>query len=422
MAEKQRTLQINDKESLNAVLSSGIERLDSWIQNNGYAGWDPYDLKETPFFIGLLKHQKSSNVYRALSKVLFAISDFFPLLTRRIFKVAPAINAKSMGLLLTSYSNLYMATHDAEYLEKAKECAKWLLVNRDTKYTGYNWGYPFDWQSVQFIPEGIPSSVVTATVGDGFFHLYKATNVVKYLTICKDICAFFLKNLNITYDDGAAICYSYTPIDDYQVHNANLFVGEFLSRIGKEIKSKELLDRGTLCGNFALREQQPQGFLPYWGLSQTDSHSGGRIRTDHYHSGFEIRMLFGLWKHTGDVRFKDSYEKYFKWYLKEMFVDNTIPKQTPDSFYPVNIHSCAESILCQATLLSEHRERERYLYETLMWVLRKMEFAPGQYTYLIKDIPLLGEWKVNIPMIRWGQAWMMRALTELLITENSLVK
>jgi hypothetical protein len=53
------------------------------------------------------------------------------------------------------------------------------------------------------------------------------------------------------------------------------------------------------------------------------------------------------------------------------------PTITTSSKYSINIHSCAESILCQTTLLPEHPEGEKYLYETLMWVLRKIEFSPG---------------------------------------------
>jgi hypothetical protein len=51
-----------------------------------------------------------------------------------------------------------------------------------------------------------------------------------------------------------------------------------------------------------------------------------------------------------------------------------------------------------------------------------MEYKPGEYVYLIKKLPILGEWRIKIPMIRWGQAWMFRAYCELLINGRAISK
>jgi hypothetical protein len=398
-----------------------IQRLDLWIMRNGWSGWDPYDIKENRFISKIVKLPPSL-LNKIIRKFLFATIDLNPLSARKIFDVRPRVNAKGMGLFLAGYSNLYKVTAQKEYLKKAHECAEWLIQNRCSDYSGWSWGYPFDWQSVIFIPKGTPSSVVTSTVGDGIFRLYKCTGDRRYLSICRDICSFFINDLKKTHQDEYSTCFSYTPIDDFQVHNANLFVGEFLARIGKETADTKLTEQGIRCGNFALCEQQPEGFLPYWSLSQTDSHSGGKIRTDHYHSGFEIRMLYGLWKSTEDERFRKACRKYFRWYIENMFEKKIIPKLTPSSKYPVNIHSCAEAILCQATLLDEFPEREQDLKKTFEWIIGNMEYAAGQYTYLIKKLPLIGEWRLNIPMMRWGQAWILRAYSELLVQCKEIAK
>ena len=87
---------------------------------------------------------------------------------------------------------------------------------------------------------------------------------------------------------------------------------------------------------------------------------------------------------------------------------------TPDKMYPVNIHSCAEAILCQATLLHDYPERLEYILRAVDWINEKMEYKPGQYAYLIKKTPFIDEIRVKIPMIRWGQAWIFKAYCELL--------
>jgi len=125
-------------------------------------------------------------------------------------------------------------------------------------------------------------------------------------------------------------------------------------------------------------------------------------------------MLYKLWKHTGIETFQRGYMKYFRWYLRNMFMSCYIPKMTPDAFYPVNIHSCAEALLCQTTLLPDHPERISGIVRSVDWILNKMEYAPGRYAYLVKKYPAIGELRIKIAMIRWGQAWMLRAYSELL--------
>ena len=392
-------------------ISEIIDRLDSWICNNGYAGWDPYDIKGISLFLNLQKPGPGF-VSKSLYKFASLGVNHFPLTARKLLRVKPLVNAKAMGLLLAAYVNLYELTGEGCYLDKAKTYARWLEENRGRKYRGYNWGYPFDWQSVAFIPKGTPSAVVTAAVGDGFYLLYKATKDREYLRVCEGICEFITNDLLRSVDLPDRICFSYFPIYDSQVHNANLFAGEFVNRIGTETKRTEWIETGIKCGNFAISEQQEEGFLPYTGLAQLKLHSDGRMVTDHYHSGFEIRMLYNLWKHTSLDRFRRAYQKYYSWYLKNMFTRVHIPKINAKRLYPVNIHACSEAILCTASLLPDHPEQRDNLLKTVEWVVRKMEHKPGTYTYMIKRLPILGKWTLKIPMIRWGQAWMLRALSQ----------
>jgi len=400
-------------------LDNIIRRLDCWIEHNGFAGWDPYDLGQAKL-LSRFREDKPKIHHKFIRRMIFGLGGIFPFFTRKLFGVKSQVNAKAMGLLLAGYSNMYIATNDQHYLDQAKKYAKWLMCNGGRKYSGHNWGYPFDWRSVTFIPHGTPSSVVTSIVGDGFYLLYKATNETRYLEICKEICCFFVNDLKKTVNHPEQICFSYTPIDDFQVHNANLFVGEFLVRIGKETGEQKWYETGLKCGNFALAEQHNDGYLPYWSLAQTDSHNGGKIHTDHYHSGFEIRMLYRLWKLTGMEKFKAAYLKYYSWYQSRMFTSDGRVKNGPESYYPVNIHSIAEGILCKAVLFEDHPDEFQQLKHIIYWGEKNMEYADGEYVYMIKKNPIIGEWHLRIPMLRWGQAWMFRALSQakIALSEN----
>lgn len=395
-----------------------IKRLEYWFEQNGFSGWDPYDVQDSKIF-RFIEQNFSNTIRRVLIRLLSEFNHIFPITFRKIAGVEKAINNKGLGLMLSAYSTLYQVSKNSMHLNNAISVASYLEQNSNKDYTGMSWGYPFDWLSPILIPAEVPSSVVTSIVGDGFYRLYQATNDKKYLNICQEICKFFINDLSLTYQDAekSAICFSYTPLDDYQVHNANLFVAEFLIRIGMEIENKSFVDKGILSAHFALKEQQKEGYLPYWGLSQTTKYSRGKIHTDHYHCGFEIRSLHSIWLLTKNNAFNIAYQSYYQWYKKNMFCADGLPKYTTKSFYPLDIHTCAEAILCN-THLAKDKDDLRFVVNVATDVLNRMEFGAGEFTHVVREIVPFVKIHSKIPMLRWGQAWMFLALVDLYRATN----
>lgn len=389
-----------------------ISRLDGWLERNGWAGYDPYDILGTSFFLWLQRLAPDAPLpARGLRKVLLALERYYPLTMRRLLRVKKQVNAKAMGLFARGYLNLYQATGQARFKEKALFCLEWLLANPSRGYTGLCWGYPFDWQSKVFIPRGTPSAVVSSAVGDGFWKAYQLFGDKKYLDVCESICRFFVSDLNIDKIDEECLCFSYTPLDDFHVHNANLFAAEFLMRVGQELGRSEYTEFGTKAANYALREQNSDGSLYYWGQVQ-NHYSPNHI--DHYHSGFEIRTLYAMWKWTREPQYRRAAERYYKFYRETLLVNADgliIPKMTPNSMYPVNIHSCTEAILCNATLADEFEEGWALLPGLCDWIIANMQTEDGWFAYMIRQVGK-AERRIDIPYIRWGQAWMLASLSE----------
>lgn len=390
--------------SLNELVKNSIQQLDVWLEKNGWAGYDPYDIKEVPFFI---KQSSSSSFFgKALRKGFCGIELFAPLFLRKLFNIEKTINAKAMGLFAEAYLNLYKVTQEESYLIKAKDALNWLNNNYSEGYSGICWGYPFDWQSKVFIPKGTPSSVVSSTVGKAFWGFYELTGDKKHLDVCKNVCEFFINDLNIDKINNERICFSYTPVDNFHVNNANLFVAEFLIRVGKKISNEKYINYGLKATNYTLNEQNDDGSIYYWGKDQEN-----RLRIDHYHSGFEIRSLYSIWKLTNNLDVYKALRYYYKFYLKNLFTDMKILKMTPKRKYPVNIHSCAEAILCNSMLTKDFPEGKKYLVNSLKWIIENMQTKEGWFIYMIRNIKGI-RWKIKIPYIRWGQAWMLRGLSE----------
>ncbi len=231
------------------LVEQSVQRLHGWLLTNGWEGYDPYDIRGLPRFI----HPKSVSD-RALRYISRRSELLFPYAVRRIFRVRPAVNAKGMALFAEAYRLLYESTGHEPYLRRGMEALEWLVAHRNDRLSHFCWGYPFDWQSRVLIPKGTPSSVVSATAGHAFWGFYRMTGDARYLDVCRSICEFFINDLNIDHLRGNKLCFSYTPIDHFHVHNANLFAAEFLIRIGLETDATNYVDYGMRAVAYALSE------------------------------------------------------------------------------------------------------------------------------------------------------------------------
>jgi hypothetical protein len=393
-------------------VKGSFDKLNHWIDKHGYKGYDPHDIKGLSLFIYFLK-PKHSILIKIIRKPFFYAIDYFPLTLRKLFRVPKTINAKGMALFAKAYLNMFEITSDIKYRKKAELCLEWLSDNKSKGFKNNAWGYPFDWQSGVFTPAGTPASVVCNAVGDAFWKAWKLFGDQKYLDICTGLCKFYLEDLNVDVMNNNALCFSYTPLDRLHVHNANLLIAEFLIRIGKATNDQLFIEKGERAAQYALDEQNEDGSIYYWGNDQ-QYHSPHAI--DHYHSGFEIRCLYAIWKLTGKAEYKNAYSRYFDFYKKHLVLreaEHAFPKMTPKNIYPINIHSCAEAIILNASLLNDHPEVNEYLDLMTDAIISEMQSDKGFFYY--KKYKLGAVVRTDkTPYIRWGQGWMCLALSEYL--------
>lgn len=401
-------------DNITEEIMQSITRLDGWITINGWAGYDPYDIKGHPWVLKLSCNRNQNRTSRLIKGGLLLSIDVFPQASRRLLRVKKETNAKAMGLFASAYLKLYKHLKVEAYLQKAYECLKWLEENKSEGYGGDCWGYPFDWQTLVLIPKRTPTAVVSSICGDAFWDFYKFSGDKKYLSTCETICNFLISSLNIDHVDANEICFSYTPIDRFHVHNANLFAAEFLIRVGKESNNEEFYKHGIKALNYSLDAQNKDGSFYYWALSENHIYniSDSTLKNiDHYHTGFVLRSLYSIHKSTGDKRILEALSKGYQFYRDNLFEDKRVPKLKPDSTYPINIHSCAEAILCMSTLSDLFLDALEYAQNAFLWTKENMQTKEGWFIYMILNIKGVRR-KVKIPYIRWGQAWMMRAMSQ----------
>jgi hypothetical protein len=305
-----------------------------------------------------------------------------------------------VGLLLAAATRV----GDASGLD-ADAMAAWLAAEAGDDYPGLSWGYPFDWHSRIFIPRGTPSVVVTSTCGQALLDHGERTGDPASLEAGREAARFVAEGLNVTeFEDGTA-CLSYTPLDTFQVHNASLMGAELLIRAARTFAEPAWEDLAARCLAFTVGQQRDDGSFEYWGDDQIERH-----HVDNYHTGFVLRSLhaFASAGVPGAAGALDAGWEYYR----DRLLGEGRPRDLVTRDVPLNIHSCAESVLCPAVLAGRFPEALGRARAAAEWTVDTLQNPDGSFAWGI-----FGDGIRRVPFLRWGQAWMFRALTELLATE-----
>jgi hypothetical protein len=389
-------------------VEEAVVALDRWLENNGWAGYDPYDVKS--YILGRIVtgKMKPQQVQQLLQR---DAAD--PAGLRRELGIRPAVNAKAMALLLGAYLVLQELLPGRDFSRQIRETGQWLLDNPTPGMSGLAWGYPFDWESVVMIPAGCPTGVISYHAGDAFWLHWQASGEAAWLERCRSVATFMARDLNQDHLDPDTLCFSYTPLDFYHVHNASLCVAEFLVRVGQQVEEPEWVELGRKAVRFALRDLSAQGYLTYWarGFEPTTQNVD---QIDHYHTAAELRSLLRLSRLLPDwEELVQATRRYLDFYLERFFEDGTIPKIHPQRTYPVDIHAAAEAAYVLGEAAADSEPAAAVLRRFLPWFLEQCANPDGSFLYQLTVVEGRTH-KNRFPFLRWGQAWTMRGLASAL--------
>ena len=397
--------------NLRRIVLNSLTRLDSWLQRNGWAGYDPYDILDTKFYLPLQDICRKSLLAVPLTKPLFLVKDLFPLSARKIFNVKKKINAKAMGLFARAY--LKLGRVNKSYLGKALSCLTILMENRSSGYPRYCWGYPFNWHSRILIPKGTPSGVVTSIVGHSFLDSYEIFGNEMFLKIAESCCNFFLNDLNVDKIDKNKICFSYTPIDMFHVHNANLFCASLLLRTASFNNNRRFTNYAEKAIHFTMFHQRKDGSFYYF--APPDKVYGLLGPTiDNYHTGFILECLDVCRRYMDSFDYEEGIRRGLDYYMENLFLVDGTPRMTNRSTYPIDVHSGAQAISTFAHLWDFEPRCRNMAKKVSMWMISNMQDRDGHFYYRLYKKGIIS-YVDKTPYIRWGQAWMLHALSSLLL-------
>lgn len=382
--------------------------LDHWIDQNPQT-YDLLDIKNLNFYHKILKFSQVSKITKILTAPLILIAERQAPVLRKIFKIQKADYAQGQALLARAYLKYYQVKTDENYLNKAIVKLNWLIANRSDKTQYYGWGQPYNWYARETIVAHTPRATVSTQVAHAFLDAYEITQNKSYLDIAISTCELFLNEFNWDEDADKDICFSYTTQDYYHIHNANMLVSATLIRTWHFTKINRFKDFGLRAMKFTLKHQNQDGSWYYWSLPDKII---GKI--DNYHTGFVLEALELNRRYLkGEFVAFDAFEKGIEYFIANLFTKDFLPKLTNKSLYPIDIQSCAQSILTFTELSEYKSEYLAYAKKIANWTNTHMRDSTGFYYYR-----MFKNGKIDkTPYIRWSEAWMLRALIFLYKTE-----
>lgn len=398
-------------------INSTLNKLDKWITNNKFLGYDPFDIWGGKLARLTLKYGSKSitkdnvNIFAKLLRGgIYLVDSLFPEGTRAIMGIKKEINPKAMAILMESYLNLYSLTGDDIYLKRTEIILDEIIELKNTKFGGFGWGYPFDWQSLSFIPKWTPSAVVTSFVAKSLFKYYYLTERKEILEVLKEINKFFLEGLNKHIMEDDTVCFCYTPLDTSHVLNANILVSRILFESSVILRDPELRKWGRKSLGYTLRNQENNGGFYYYGPEE-----GVLGKIDHYHNVYIYQSMEKIYNLTNNQEIKEAMDSWITFYLNELFEDS-FPKYSTEEIFPIDAHTLSNAIIA----LSSFEISDKVmcaLKRTLDFSINNFFSPKGYFYYRVEKWGKI-KFTRKFPYLRWSQAWFHLALSTLLVSNG----
>jgi hypothetical protein len=376
-----------------------IFRLVDYIESHNFKGYDPYDGLNSE----LLKFLPLPGKYPKIAWIQFF--KIFPINLRRLFLIPKGLNPKGLGLVLSSYCNLFKLTKNVDWLIKAQDVSKILISLKSKEYDNFSWGYNFNWQSRAFyVPQDTPTIVNTSFICHGLLDLYLLNNDKNLLKIVSSSCKFILNDLN-RYEDGNQICFSYTPIDNIRVHNANILGAGLIARYS-EIKNINTFDSHILkCYNYLADHQNSNGS---WYYAETNYQNW----IDSFHTAFNLFSLEHIYSHFQNKKeILKTIKSGKNFYINNFFRKDGSPKYYHDRIYPIDIHSSSMALAYLCKYADNHK---KLIGDIFSWKIENMLSRKG-YFYFRKNQYFTNK----ISYMRWSQTWALYGLTQYALSEET---
>ncbi len=383
-------------DGLMSAVGTAVTQLQEWIEIRDYAGYEPYDILNSPLFSAAwLRRPPVSWAFIQVGKRWGGES------LRRLLRVPISKNPKALALMLAGYCDRLRSGETCP--DRMNYVKSQLALLRSPEEDFFCWGYDWDFVSLRgtVLPAFRPNVIATVFAGQALLDMVETTGDLEAAEMASSVGRFIVTRLRRPIDTAADLCFSYTPWDQTRIYNGSALAAAFLARLGRANGDREYLELSRRAMHYLIKEQRPDG---YW------FYGAGRAQRwiDGFHTGYNLEAMIAYRQGTGDGSVDDALGRGYNFYVDHLFDDRGVPKYLHDTLYPIDIHCCSQAILTFAAYASENPAAWQKALEVTEWSLNNMRTPSGHFAYQIHRW-----WRDETPYMRWAQAWMFRALARL---------
>jgi hypothetical protein len=381
-----------------------IQALRTWIESRQFAGYEPFDLLNSPYLAGAWARKPLPAIILIQAGKRFAGQRL-----RRLLKVPSSRNPKALGLCLSAYCDL--ARSGCDVSAQAVWLKNELIRLRSPHESEFCWGYDWDFVSLRGprLPAFSPNCIASYFCATAMLEMSEVFGDAEARAIGESVARFMASRLQRSFESEGEVCFSYTPNDKTRIYNSSALVGVLLARAGRLLGNAAYLSLARKAMAFLERGQLESGGWYY-----------GQLRRqrwiDSFHTSYNVCALLDYERTTGDSAFASAMLRGHRYYQSTFFADNGAPRYFHNRLFPIDIHTCSQAILHFAAFSAIDPEALTRARWTFDWTARNMAAPDGSFYYQRHRL-----WTNRTPYMRWGQAWMFRALARLLNVTSSFV-
>lgn len=389
-------------------VGQACERFLWWLDRVGYESYDPYDIWGTRYGLWSRKHYYSIGKLAIPLVAPIVLMDLVCPSLRALF-VRKSRYATCDAQLVLAFLNLHAITGQMKYRDRAVALGEEVMEYKIGGFRGPCWGYPFDWQnnSGAVWPRNTPYITCTPYCYEAYLGLFQAAGNPIYRDRALGIAEFVhgdLKEIPTGVDSAAG---SYSPFDERQVVNATAYRAYVLADAGKRFERQEFLDSARRNLNFVLESQADDGSWVY-AMNESKSY------IDNFHTCFNLKNLFKIHEIEPEERVAVAVRRGFGYYRQHLIDGHGNPK--PFAVKPrlqlakLEMYDFAECITLGALIGAMIPEAGELARSLAVELVERYQLPAGHFVTRV----FRGGFRHRFPFLRWPQAQLFHALTNLL--------
>ena len=380
-------------------------RLLAWADSQDFATYDWWDIWGTRFGQWAKSSYVRGNPAGYAGVAGLTLLDLAYPSSRRFFvkRRRFPISVAHFGL---GFVNLWHATRDERYLQRALSLEAEVLALACPATSGLAWGMKHEWMTIHgLVPADTPCNTQTAYPYRFFAELKEITGEGRFDQYLRRIADHVSRDFPET-RNGDCLSASYSTIDNRRVVNSNSYRAYMLLDAAKRFDDAVCRDKGEATTRYVLSMQNADGSWPY---------SEDQPFVDGYHTCFVLKNLEASRRLVSDSVLRShisaAIDRGYRYFFARLFDGkgypipfSVVPRLT---LYAYDGYDLAETI----GLLAEFGREQERLPHLLDFAENRFLTRSGWFVFRIyKGIPAIK----GIPYIRYANSAMFFALTKIM--------